>query len=218
MGARVRHRSTVDSRAPQERLFSQPRALGRVYSHVNIRPVVATLLLFATALISFAAKPASIGPDPDAILKDLYKAHDAQKGPFFDKENRTVLEEYFTSELAGLIVKDAVAAQGEVGALEFDPLYESQDPQITNFKVGEVKWGGIPKHKGDEAEEGLAVVEVTFKDSGKARRIGFRFAQNAQKAWKIADINYSDGRSIVGILRSDVADPNGRNAVDAKPK
>ena len=171
---------------------------------------------FATALISFAAKPASTGPDPDLILKNLYKAHDAQKGPFFDEENRTVLEQYFTKELAGLILKDAVAAKGEVGALDFDPLYESQDPQITNFKVGEVKWGGILKHKGNEPEEGLAVVEVTFKDSGEARRIGFRFQQNAQKAWKIADINYSDGRSIVGILRGDA--PNDGKGIDAKPK
>ena len=199
-------------------MFSQPRAVGRDCAHVNIRPAFVTLLLFATALISFAAKPAFTGPDPDAILKNLYKTHDAQKGPFFNKESRTVLEQYFTKELAGLIVKDAIAAKGEVGALEFDPLYESQDPQITNFKVGEVKWGGILKDKGDEPEEGLAVVEVTFKDSGKARRIGFRFTQNAQKTWKIADINYSDGRSIVGILRGDGAGPNGGKATGAKPK
>lgn len=49
-------------------------------------------LLLSPGLLSFAAKTASTGPDPDAILKDLYRAHDAEKGPFFDKENRTVLE------------------------------------------------------------------------------------------------------------------------------
>ena len=179
---------------------------------MNIRHASAAALLFVTALISFAAKPVSTGPDPDAILKSLYKAHDAEKGPFFDKENRIVLEQYFTKELASLIKKDAVAAQGEVGAIEFDPLYESQDPRIKKFKVGEVHWGGILKHEGDDPEDGLAVVEVTFENSGSPQSIVFRFQQNLQKAWKISDINYSDGRSIVGILRGDGLGPNGGNA------
>ncbi|MDQ6810183.1 MAG: YbjP/YqhG family protein [Verrucomicrobiota bacterium] len=176
----------------------------------------AVILLSATA-ICLGARPPSTGPDPDAILKSLYKTHDAQKGPFFNKEDRGALEQYFTKELSSLIIKDAIASKGEVGALEFDPLYESQDPQITKFKIGEVHWGGIVKHVGDEREDGLAVVEVSFRDSGKPHAITFRFHQNAKKAWKIADINYSDGRSIVGILRGDGLGPNGGNAAPPEP-
>ena len=166
---------------------------------------LATILVFAAT--AFGAKPESTGPDPDVILKSLYKEHEAQKGPFADTKNRAVLARYFTDELVGLIIKDAVASDGEVGAIEFDPLYESQDPVITNFKVGKVNWGGILKRDGDEPEDGLAVVEVTFKDSGKSRSIGFRFHQDAKKAWKIADINYSDGSTMVGLLRGDGAGP-----------
>jgi hypothetical protein len=183
---------------------------------VNSRFVFVALLFFARTLIGFGANPESIEPDPDAILNELYKAHDAEKGPFFH-ETRAALEKYFTKELARLYQKDTATAKGEVGALEFDALYESQDPQITNFKIGEVRWGGMVKHEGDASNEGLAAVEVTFKDSGEARRLGFRFAQNAQKAWKISDIDYSDGSSLLGILRGDGAGSNSGKAKGAKP-
>ena len=168
---------------------------------MNIRTTSIALALLATITLSFGAKPESTGPDPDAILRNLYKAHNAQKGPFEDKENLKVLRQYFTKELAALIRKDAIESQGEVGAYGFDPLYESQDPEIKNFKIGEVHWGGIVKHEGDEPEDGLAVVIVTFTDHGKRRSIPFTFQQQADKSWKIADINYSDGSSLADLIR-----------------
>ena len=168
---------------------------------MNIRTASTTLALLATITLSFGAKPESTGPDPDAILKNLYKAHAAQKGPFEDKENLKVLQQYFTKELAALIRKDAIESKGEVGAYGFDPLYESQDPEIKNFKVGEVQWGGILKRDDDEPEDGLAIVVVTFTVSGKRRSIPFRFDQQPDKSWKIADINYSDGSTLSGLIR-----------------
>ena len=168
---------------------------------MNIRTTSIALALLATASVSFGAKPESSGPDPDVIIKNLYKAHAAQKGPFADKENLKALQQYFTKELATLIRKDAIESKGEVGAYGFDPLYESQDPQIKNFKVGEVQWGGILKREDDEPEEGLAIVVVTFTDNGKRRSIPFRFDQQPDKSWRIADINYSDGSSLAGLIR-----------------
>ena len=168
---------------------------------MNIRTISIALALLATITLGFAAKPESTGPDPDAILKNLYKAHAAQKGPFDDKENLKALGQYFTKELAALIRKDAIESKGEVGAYGFDPLYESQDPEIKNFKIGKVQWGGILKREDDEPEDGLAVVVVTFTDNGKRRTMPFRFQQQADKSWKIADINYSDGSTLAGLIR-----------------
>ena len=168
---------------------------------MNIRTIPIALALLATITFSFAAKPESTGPDPDAILKNLYKAHAAQKGPFDNKENLKVLQQYFTKELAALIRKDAIESKGEVGAYGFDPLYDSQDPEIKNFKIGEVHWGGILKRKDDEPEDGLAVVVVTFTDNGKPRTIPFRFEQQTDKSWKIADINYAGGNSLAELIR-----------------
>lgn len=179
--------------------------------------LLSAILFVAAAAVSVAAKPESAGPDPDVILQDLYKAHDEQKGLFFDAQHQNLIDHYFTRELAALIRKDAKAADDEMGAVDFDPLYDSQDPQITNFKIGKVKWGGILKGKDDERENGLAVVEATFEDYGEPRSIAYRFHQTAQKTWKIADISYSDGRTIVGILRGDDAGPNGGTSAESDP-
>lgn len=163
-------------------------------------PFSAILFLLAVHTVG-AGNPETTGPDPAAILKQLYKAHDAEEGLFFDRENRSLAEQYFTAELAGLIVKDAVASKGEVGAYEIDPLYESQDPQVKNFKIGALQWGGIKKGSDDDGDESFALVNVTFTDNGKKRAIRFGFEQQTDKSWRISDIHYSEG-SLLEMLRS----------------
>ena len=125
------------------------------------------------------------------IVKNLYAAHKAQKADqslFFQTKDRTALNVYFTKSLADLIWKNATESKGEVGKLDFDPMYGSQDPQIKNFVIGGTGLGGDKKF-GPENE---AVVQVTFTDSGKAKMISFRFLQGKDKVWKIDDIRYPD--------------------------
>ena len=74
---------------------------------------------------------------PDVLVADLYKQHDADKSPFFQTKNRALVDKYFTKSTADLIWKDAVKSKGGVGALEADPLYDAQDSEIKNFKVGQ---------------------------------------------------------------------------------
>src|SRR5690242_16060336 len=50
-----------------------------------------------------------------AVVADLYKQHDAQKGPFFQSKDRAIVDKYFTKPLADLIWKDAITAGDEVG-------------------------------------------------------------------------------------------------------
>src|SRR6185503_5505611 len=123
---------------------------------------------------------------PNIVVKNLYAAHKAGVSPFFQTKSRARLNKYFTRSLANLIWKDAVESKGEVGAIEFDPLYFSQDPQITDFRIMETGWGGDSKF--GPANE--AVVQVTFKDSGKERMISYQFKQGPDKTWKIYDIHY----------------------------
>ena len=130
---------------------------------------------------------------PDVVVKNLYEAQKADQGPFFQTKNRALVDKYFTKELADLIWKDAVNSNGESGAIDFDPLYGSQDPQITNFTVMETGWGGDSKFGPDDE----AVVQVTFKDSGKERMVSFQFKQSRDKNWKIYDVHYrSDGDEV----------------------
>jgi hypothetical protein len=60
---------------------------------------------------------------PDVVVKNLYAAHNAKRGPFFQTKNRALVNQYFQKELADLIWKDAVGSKGEVGVLNFDPMY-----------------------------------------------------------------------------------------------
>ena len=168
---------------------------------MKIRALIVGIILLASGSLSFAQKSPE-RPDPQAILKDLYKRHAEKEGPFFNRKNRKLLEQYFNEELTGLILKNAVAADRGTGALNFDPLYFSQDPRITEFKIGNVKLIGDANNE-EPPEEGRADVDVTFKDSGKPVTIEFYFEQDASKAWKIGDIDYPDGDCILVMLDGD---------------
>ncbi len=128
---------------------------------------------------------------PAALIKSLYSAQEAGSGPFFQFKDRALVNRYFTAELGDLIWKDATAAKGEVGALDFDPLYYSQDQQITDFVIGNPRDDGGPD---------TAFVLVTFKNSGKAEKIEFELLRDAKKAWKINDIIYGDGENLSALL------------------
>ena len=167
-----------------------------------IRQAFVGILIALTTLTALAGKPESKGSDPDAILRELYKAHDAHKGPFFDRKNRNLAEKYFTKELAALMVKDAAKSDDEVGAIDFDPLYDSQDPQLKSFKIGAVQWSGITKRAADPRNDVSALVNVTFKDNGEARELRFDFKQQPDKTWRISDIHYPENTSLLQILRA----------------
>jgi hypothetical protein len=119
---------------------------------------------------------------PQVIIKNLYAAQKAGVSPFFQTKSRARVDKYFTKDFADLIWKDAVAAQGEVGAFEFDPLYNAQDTKITAFKIGQPLYG--------EGNLDVADVPVTFRNMGKDETVLFRLERNSQKIWKIGDIYY----------------------------
>lgn len=151
--------------------------------------LTALLLAFASNGAAQTKKTKTIAPD--VIVKNLYQTQKAGTGPFFQTKNRAAVDKYFAKDLADLIWKDAVAAKGETGAIDFDPLYGSQDPQIKEFVIMETGWGGDSKFGGDDQ----AVVQVTFKDSGKERMVSYQFKQGKNKSWKIHDIHYRDRES-----------------------
>lgn len=126
---------------------------------------------------------------PEAVVTDLYKQHDAQKSPFFQTKNRGLVDKYFTKTLADLIWKDATTSKNEVGAIDGDPLYNAQDTEIKNLSVGK---GEV---KGD-----TATVVVTFTNFGDKKTVNFALKQ-AAGAWKIDNILYGDGDSLLKWLK-----------------
>lgn len=149
-----------------------------------------------TAMKDNAAANGSTDSDkqmaPDALIKSLYERHQADRGPFFQTKDRALVDSYFVADLADMIWKDAVDAQGEVGTIEFDPLYNSQDPQITDFVVEKPREAGGPDN---------IFVKVTFKNNEKADSVDYELQREEAKGWKINGIYYSDGEDLASYLR-----------------
>lgn len=165
---------------------------------MKIKCLLLTALVVAFASVSFAQTKKTKTIAPNVIVKNLYKSQKAGTGPFFQTKKRAVVDKYFTKSFADLIWNDAVKADGEVGAIDFDPLYGSQDPQITKFVIMKTGWGGDESKFGRSDE---AVVQVTFDDSGVEQMVSFEFKQGRDKSWKIYDIRYrNDSRKLVEIL------------------
>lgn len=161
---------------------------------MKLNYVVLAAIIFAVSAVGFGqtrTKPMA----PEAVVKDLYTAQKANRGPFFQKKSRVLVDKYFIGSLADLIWKDAIETRkGEVGALDFDPLFYAQDTQITNFVIA----------KADENN----VVKVRFKNMGKDEEISFTLttANTSSKVFKIDSIVYSDAEDLESILSASVND------------
>lgn len=153
--------------------------------------LLTALLLLSFSSLGFAVSEAE-AITPDTVIRNLYAAQKAGAGPFFQTKNRALVDRYFSKDLADMIWKDAVDAKGEVGAIDFDPLYNSQDPQITDFVIGKPREAGGPDN---------AFVQVNFNNNGKADQVDFELQRGADKTWKIVGIYYSNGEDIASTLR-----------------
>jgi hypothetical protein len=127
---------------------------------------------------------------PRQVVINLYAQH-KKRSPFFQTRSRALLDKFFDKTLAGLLWRDAHSAGDEVGALDGDPLFDAQDMEIKNFLVGSETVGAQ-----------AAEVPVTFENFGVKHTITFQLVAQSN-GWKISNLLYDDGVSIVDILRDD---------------
>ncbi|MBX3265408.1 MAG: DUF3828 domain-containing protein [Acidobacteria bacterium] len=131
--------------------------------------------------------------DPAVLVADLYKQHDAQKSPFFQKD-RGRIDKYFAKPLSDLIFRDATNPIDQAGAIGADPLYDGQDFEIKNFAVGK-----------SDVEGDKATVPVTFENFGEKKKVTVSLTL-ANNAWKISDIRYDHGASLLAMFREAYGD------------
>lgn len=147
---------------------------------------IAGLNVFASAAQSSARRIA-----PRTVVLNLYSQHKRQS-PFFQTRSRVLLDRYFTRELADLIWQDtrSSSSRREVGGIGGDPLYNAQDMRIRNFAVR-------------ERSAGLNAAEVaaSFQNFNERHEVLFRLVP-VGTSWKIADIVYDNGTTLMGILKS----------------
>ena len=170
------------------------------YAAMNtIKLVSIVVVMLAASAFSTAAaqgfKPIK-GITPRGLVVDLYRQH-KQRSPFFQTRSRALLDKYFARELADLLWQDAHSSGDEVGALDGDPLFNAQDMEIKKFSVHEGTGG--PR---------MVVVPVTFENLGKPHEIKFRVFSYGGSGWRIANIEYDDGASLLEILKRDRSAPH----------
>ena len=159
--------------------------------------ILVVVLMFAASAFSAAAGQGSKsikGMSPGSLVADLYRQH-KRRSPFFQTRSRAPLDKYFTKELADLLWQDARSSGGEVGALDGDPLFNAQDMEIKSFSIGEGTGG--PR---------MMEVPVTFENFGEKHRITFQLFSGGGPGWKIGNIAYDDGASLLEILKRDSAE------------
>lgn len=127
----------------------------------------------------------------EPLVVELYKQHDADKGPFRERK-RAVVDKYFAKPLADLIWKDQQTPAGEMGMLDFDPLYNAQDIEIKRLAVGKASVNGDK-----------ATIPVTFENYGEKTTLKFQMVRQSD-AWKISDINYPGGSTLLDVFKANV--------------
>ena len=139
-----------------------------------MKKLVAILLVAVASAIAAAPKD-----DPADFIRALYKEHDAGRGPFFQDDDKKVIARWFDTRLTELIWRDAVEAAGEVGRLDADPLYDSQDTDMMkNLRFRTVAWNGK-----------TARVLVTYDQFHHKYTIDYRL-KRGKNGWRITNIHW----------------------------
>lgn len=133
---------------------------------------------------------------PDALIRDLYKVHgDDMKSTSRDRimsgKSRTMLDKYFDKNLANLIWTDLTTHVGEIGVIDFDIFYATQDPQIKNVVVAPAVISGEK-----------ATVKATFTNYTAKETIIYLMTKEGEK-WKIHDIKYTTGGTLLEAFAED---------------
>lgn len=154
------------------------------------RHFVASALL---ASISPALAQTAASSDPAAILNAIYTRAAKGKGDgggAFIIENKAAKAKYLSKSLNALWAKaDAHTPKGDVGPVDFDPVTNSQEPDVKSFKVDTEKL--------DADKAALAVTMTGHRNDRKPadRVVRYEFVREAN-SWRIDDIKgSSDGEA-----------------------
>jgi hypothetical protein len=161
-----------------------------IHRRVLILLTAAALSVATGSTVARAAPPAA--DDPLAIVTAIYTRAAKGKGDgggAFIIENKAAKAKYLSKSLADLWAKaDAHTPKGDVGPVDFDPVTNSQEPDVKSFKAA-----------AEKLERETAIIAVTL--TGRAtkppkpadRTVRFDFVRDAG-LWKIDDIrSASDG-------------------------
>jgi hypothetical protein len=168
---------------------------------IDRRALISTAIagLLAAAIAPALAEPAAAN-DPVAILTAIYTRAAKGKGDggaAFVIENKAAKAKYLSKSLIALWTKaDAHTPKGDVGPVDFDPITNSQEPDVKSFKVA------AEKPEADKAAVAVTIIGHRARKTPADDILHYDFVREGN-AWKIDDIKGSaDGEawSIRGML------------------
>lgn len=145
-------------------------------------PRLVLSLLFCCPTLAFAAQVSNEAEVVAHLYKDFgWQAFASQQelfGEGLEWQRKEVLARYFSAQLVELLSKDAACQEKQRGIcrLDFDILFDSQDPVVTDLDVQ------VPAP---------GKVQVCFKNpvNGETKAIDFMVSQAAGQ-WRIVDVLY----------------------------
>jgi hypothetical protein len=149
--------------------------------------------LAAAISLPALAKPASPN-DPVAIVNAIYVRAAKGRGDgggAFIIENQLAKAKYLSKSLVELWAKaDAHTPKGDVGPVDFDPVTNSQQPNVKSFKL-------VPEKL--DADKAVIAVTIAGRGAPRAKSIDNTIRYNLVRddgQWKIDDISgASDGEA-----------------------
>jgi hypothetical protein len=149
--------------------------------------------LAAAISLPVLAKPASPN-DPVAIVDAIYARAAKGRGDgggAFIIENQLAKAKYLSKSLVELWAKaDAHTPKGDVGPVDFDPVTNSQQPNVKSFKL-------VPEKL--DADKAVIAVTIAGRGAPRAKSIDNTIRYNLVRddgQWKIDDISgASDGEA-----------------------
>jgi hypothetical protein len=100
-----------------------------------MRPFIVVALFLINLCGVRAENRLPAATSPKKVVTDLYSAHRGKADPLQYPASKKLLGDYFEKGLLSLFLKDQSESKGEVGKLDFDPLYAAQDFEIKDFSV-----------------------------------------------------------------------------------
>lgn len=138
----------------------------------------AILLAFTLLALSALSAGAETFKTPQALIKALY-AYDTAES---DEDAPSPYSPFFSRALNRLFQADRDATpEGEVGAVDFDPVISGQDGEAKNVRLSP------PITMDDRAE-----LEVSFRNGSEAVTLYYTLVRE-QGGWKVDDIANQEG-------------------------
>ena len=137
------------------------------------------------------SSPASQSGTPEALLREVYRIHGEDmktagpKDRIMNGKSRVYLDKFFDKNLADLIWKDLTTHTQDIGVIDMDIFYNTQDPLIKKVVVARASINGDS-----------AAVRVSFANAGARETVIYAVVRENGK-WKIHDIKYRNGDTLL---------------------